>query len=139
MLWHKEDDLRVRSFAYHDGKLLYIAEDNYIYEIDSDKPAANNDVKWMAQFGPFDEFIENKKVYSKFKLRVKLEDLSELVVMISVDDGKWELVERIGTEKARSITIPIVPRRCNRFAIRLDGKGYCKVESLVRVYRQGRL
>ena len=139
MLWHKEDDLRVRSFAYHDGKLLYIAEDNYIYEIDSDKPAANNDIKWMAQFGPFDEFIENKKVYSKFKLRVKLEDLSELVVMISVDDGKWELVERIGTEKARSITIPIVPRRCNRFAIRLDGKGYCKVESLVRVYRQGRL
>jgi hypothetical protein len=70
---------------------------------------------------------------------VKLEDLSELVVMISVDDGKWELVERIGTEKARSVTIPIVPRRCNRFAIRLDGKGYCKVESLVRVYRQGRL
>ncbi len=139
LLWHKEDDLRVRSFAYHEGKLLYIAEDNYIYEIDSDKPAATNDIKWMAQFGPFDEFIENKKVYSKFKLRVKLDDLSELVVMISVDDGKWELVERIGTEKARSITIPIVPRRCNRFAIRMDGKGYCKVESLVRVYRQGRL
>lgn len=139
LLWHKEDDLRVRSFAYHDGKLLYIAEDNYIYEIDSDKPSEVNNIQWMAQFGPFDEFIENKKVYSKFKLRVKLEDLSELIVMISIDDGEWELVERIGTEKARSVTIPIVPRRCNRFAIRLDGKGYCKVESLVRVYRQGRL
>lgn len=139
LLWHKEDELRVRSFAYHGGKLLYIAEDNQIYEIDSDKPAATNDIKWMAQFGPFDEFIENKKVYSKFRLRVKLAEFSELIVMISVDDGKWELVERIGTEQARSLTIPVVPRRCNRFAIRLEGKGYCKVESLVRVYRQGRL
>lgn len=138
-LWHKEDNVRAREFCYHDGKLLYINnDDGVIYEIASDRPMpGESEIKWRAQLGPFDEFVEDKKIYSKIKMRMTLAELSEVDIYISVDDGEWEWQQHIMADHQTSHFIPIVPRRCNRFAIKLSGKGYCKIESLVREYRQG--
>ena len=138
-LWHKEDNLRVRDFCYFNGKLLYIDDsDNDIYEMNSDKPLPEEaDIKWTAELGPFDEYMEDKKIYSKLKMRLKLEEYAELAVLISIDEGQWEHLQHINAEKSRSLVLPIVPRRCDKFAIRLEGKGRCKIESLVRQYRQG--
>lgn len=139
LLWHKEDDVRARDFCYHNGKLLYINDaDNIIYEMASNNPlSTEKDIRWVAQLGPFDEFVEDKKVYSKLKMRIDLADLSELEISISMDDGTWEKIQYINAEHDRSLFIPIIPRRCDRFAVRLVGKGYCKISSLVREYRQG--
>lgn len=138
-LWHKEDNTRMRDFAYFNGKLIYINDDDgIIYEMDSNTPLeSEKDIEWIAELGTFDEFVEEKKVYSKIKMRLKLEDNSELEVMISIDEQDWEHVCRINTERERTVFLPIVPRRCNKFAIRLSGKGRCKIESLVREYRYG--
>ena len=138
-LWHKEDSVRVRDFCYHNGKLLYINDDDgVIYEMASDKPMPEEtDIKWRAQLGPFDEFIEDKKIYSKIKMRMKLAELAEVDVYISIDDGEWEWQEHVIADRETAHFLPIVPRRCNRFAVKLEGRGYCKVESLVREYRQG--
>lgn len=138
-LWHKEDNVRVRDFAYHNGKLIYVNDDDGVmYEMASDNPmASERDITWRAELGPFDEFIEDKKVYSKMKMRLRLEDMSELAVYIKMDDGDWEQLQHINAEKSRSMLIPMVPRRCDKFAIRFIGKGYCKIESLVREYRLG--
>lgn len=136
-LWHKEDNARARAFAYLDGKLLFIDDvSNSIYQIDAS--SGSNEIEWMAQLGPFDEFVENKKIYSKLKMRLNFEELSELKLFISIDDGEWELIGNVNARQGRTLTVPIVPRRCNRFAIKLEGKGYCKIESIVRQYRQGR-
>ena len=138
-LWHKEDDIRAREFCYHNGKLLYINdEDGVLYEIASDNPMpGESEILWRAQLGPFDEFIEDKKVYSKLKTRMTLAELSEVDIYISVDDGEWEWLQHINADKETSYFVPIVPRRCNKFAIKFSGQGYCKIESLVREYRQG--
>ena len=137
MLWHKEDDKRVRDFCYHNGKVLFInAEDNLIYEMASDVPLQDEkDIYWMVEFGPFDEFIEEKKVYSRMKMRLNLEEDSELNVYIKIGDGGWELVQYIDNHTERSQLVPIVPRRCDKFSIRLEGEGNCRIESLVREFR----
>lgn len=137
-LWHKEDDVRARDFTYHGGKLLFINDaDNGIYEIASENPMpTEKDIEWSAELGPFDEYLEDKKVYSQLKMRLKLTELSELTVLISIDGGKWERIARLDTDKDRAMMLPIVPRRCDKFAVRLEGVGYCRIESLVRVYRQ---
>ena len=136
-LWHKEDDTRARDFCYHNGKMLYInAADNLIYEMDSDNPlASEEDIGWMVEFGPFDEFVEEKKVYSHMKLRLKLEEGSQLDIFIRIGDGEWERVLHIDDHKERSQLVPIVPRRCDKFSIKLEGEGNCRIESLVREYR----
>ena len=70
-------------------------------------------------------------------MRLSLADLAELTVMVSADGGDWERIEHLNAEYDRAIVLPIVPRRCDKFAIRLEGKGRCRIESLVREYRQG--
>lgn len=137
MLWHKEDNTRVRDFCYHNGKVLYInAADGIIYEMDSETPLDNeNDINWMVEFGPFDEFIEEKKVYSRMKMRLKLEEGSELDIYIKIGDGEWEPVQHIDNHTERAQLVPIVPRRCDKFSIKLEGEGNCRIESLVREFR----
>ena len=137
MLWHKEDNTRAKDFCYHNGKVLYIdANDNKIYEMDSSTPLADEkDISWMVEFGPFDEFIEEKKVYSRMKMRLKLEEDSELDIYIKIGDGEWELVKHIDNDTERAQLVPIVPRRCDKFSIKLEGEGNCRIESLVREFR----
>lgn len=136
-LWHKEDDTRVNDFCYFKGKLLYIdSSDRIIYEMDSDVPLESEaDIEWMAQLGPFDEWIEERKVYSHLNMRLKLDEYASLMVYISIDEGPWERIMHINDEKESSQFIPIVPRRCNKFKVKLEGTGRCMIESLVRVYR----
>lgn len=136
-MWHKEDNTRARDFVYHNGKLLYINEsDNQIYEMDSDDPVADEtEIKWMAELGPFDEFIEEKKVYSKLKMRLRLEEKSSVHLYIKIDSGEWELLDTFDEFKERAQFVPIVPRRCDKFSVKLEGVGRCKIESLVREYR----
>lgn len=138
-LWHKEDDIRAIDFCYHNGKLLFINKaDKQIVEIDSDEPFEEEEkIEWMAQFGPFDEFIEERKVYSHLKMRLTLEEGASVQVSISIDGGDWERIISIDDHKDRSQFIPIVPRRCNKFSVKISGEGRCKIESLVRVYRYG--
>ena len=138
VLWHKEDSVRVRDFVYHNGKLLFINDtDNGIYDIDSNTPMpTEKDIAWSAELGPFDEYIEDKKVYSQLKMRLKLSALSELTVSISIDGGQWEKIARINSDKEVAQMLPIVPRRCDKFSIKFEGKGYCRIDSLVRIYRR---
>lgn len=137
-LWHKEDSVRARDFAYHNGKLLFINDaDDKIYEMASDNPmASETDIEWYAELGPFDEYLEDKKVYSQLKMRLSFAKLSELTVSISIDGGEWEVLSRFVNDRDKTEMLPVVPRRCDKFAIRLEGKGYCRIDSLVRIYRQ---
>lgn len=137
-LWHKEDSVRARDFTYHNGKLLFINEaDNRIYEMASNNPMPEEtDIQWYAELGPFDEYLEDKKVYSRLKMRLSFAKLSELTVSISIDGGEWEVLSRFINDRDKTEMLPIVPRRCDKFAIRLEGKGYCRIDSLVRTYRQ---
>lgn len=139
-LWHKEDHTKVIDFSYIKGQLLYIdAADNKIYSTSTDVPIAEDRaIKWMALLGDYDEYIEEKKVYSKLQMRLKLEADSSIMVNVQFDNsGTWEQVAHIYAERDRAVYLPIVPRRCEKFKIRLEGKGYCKIESLVREYREG--
>ena len=138
-LWHKEDNLRARDFCYHDGRLLCINDyDNKIYEMMPTEPVEEKErIEWSAELGAFDEFVEDKKIYSRLKMRLKLDDLAELTVMISIDGGDWEIIEHLNAEYDRAVMLPIVPRRCDKFAVRFEGKGRCRIESFVREYRQG--
>lgn len=93
-------------------------------------------LRWMAELGPFDEFIEDKKIYSKLKMRLKLDDDAEITVLVKFNDGEWQKIRHIYQSDERSAYIPISPIRCDKFFVRLEGVRGCTVESLVREYRE---
>ena len=138
-LWHLEDNTHARDFAYIDNQLVYSDADKgkIITTSGNDSNKEEEPIEWYAKFGDYDEYDENKKIYSKIEMRLKMDEGSQFTAWISVDDGAWESVFHLETHFKRTVEMPIIPRRCDKFAILLTGKGYVKVESMVRVVREG--
>lgn len=185
-LWHKEDDARFHSCATIGDKLYFIEYKDELFNCSQGLPCSEwllvgdenvegtvgivnpintyesaDNIKWRAVFGPFDEYIEEHKIYSKLALRIKTKngdnnDITdeedetiqtdegiELVqprtikVYISIDEGEWELVETYDPPHTNGEFIPIVPRRCDRYSIKLEGEGNCEIKTLTRRVRQG--
>jgi hypothetical protein len=105
---------------------------------DPDDPPENyEDIEWRAVFGPFDEYIEEHKIYSKLAIRLKANGVASAKVFISIDEGPWEQVEHYERVSTKGDFIPIIPRRCDRYSVKIEGKGNCEVKSLTRRVRQG--
>lgn len=144
-LWHKEDDVRFRSCCTLNG-MLYFIEDIGTEDFEADKiyiinPDTATETKmqrdWMATFGAFDELIENQKIYSKMSLRFIAQPRTVVSVYIKMDAGEWELVKKFAFTGTGGETVPIVPRRCDRFYIKIVGKGDCEIKTLTRRFRLG--
>ena len=139
-MWHIEDNTHASCFAFLKDRLLYIdAGANKIFEtVYREEPIYDDrNIEWYAVLGDYDEYRENKKIYSKIDMRLKMEPESEITISMSVDNGDWEHLRHIYTSKGRSVSLPIIPRRCDKFKIKLEGRGYCKVESVSRTVREG--
>ena len=143
--WHIEDDVRFRGCTILNGKLLFINdvdtdsfEKNKVYIVNPETPSEKKEQReWIAVFGAFDENIENQKIFSKISLRFIVKSKSIVTVYIKMDDGEWETVKQLAYTETGGVTIPIVPRRCDRFMIKIVGKGDCEIKSLTRRFRRG--
>lgn len=161
-VWMKEDNMRIRgccvadnrlhAITYTDQELVVLDNlmcDPYLPCDDGNKPAEiviinpmdaderYEDIEWMAQFGPFHEYLESKKIYSKLSLRLKARGQSQVKVFMALDEGQWELVKEYSLAETGGAVIPIIPRRCDRYSIRIEGKGDCEIVSLTRRARAG--
>lgn len=160
-VWHKEDHTWFRACATNDNRLYYIhmgTETQYcgLTNLCSDWKIIGEDsapgigiinpvnpsedyesLEWMAEFGAFDEFVEERKIYSKLALRFKNEGACHVRVYISINEGDWELVREYESPKTGGEVIPIIPRRCDRYSIKIEGTGNVELKSLTRRYRQG--
>lgn len=160
-LWHKESDPDPVMFAFmtndagneslrtsgeYRNMLLYLSEGyddegnvtpshRRIRSIDPYVPDEGK-IEWMAVLGSFDEYMEQKKIYSKIRMRLRLEEGSELTISIRHDQGEWQEMRHIYADDAQMVFVPVSPIRCNKFYIKLEGKGRCIVESLQRDYRE---
>ena len=144
-VWHKEDAVRFRDCCTLDGRLYFICDEDYL-SFEADKMYVINpaeatekmyDRKWMAVFGPFDEYVENQKIYSKMSLRFIAQPKTKVAVYIKMDDGEWETVKKFEYTVTGGEDVPVIPRRCDRFSIKLVGRGDCEIKSLTRRYRRG--
>ena len=138
-LWHKEDHTRVLNFAWWDGNLFYLNSLGEIWitgniheppEGVSDEPQ----IEWFAEFADFTDEDPNKKGVSKIQIRLDLDEGAEVSVDIQFDsDGVWRPVRRIVSEGSkRSYHLPIIPRRCDHYKLRLSGINGCRIYSMVR-------
>jgi len=142
--WHKEDQTRVTHFASWKGNLYFLNEKGEIWITGNiqDPPedaAEEMDIPFMTEFSDFTDDDPNKKGVGKLQLRVELERDAELIVKIQFDsDGVWrEVKSLVGTDPKRSYYLPIVPRRCDHYRIRLEGTGECRIYSMAREYYSG--
>ena len=161
-LWHKEDDLRFTSACKIEDKVYCTTSTADLIVCDTDIMCAKDlmccspdriesvtiinpdlptepseSIEWMAQFGPFDEYIEEHKIYSKLALRIKANGNASAKIYISTNEGPWEQVESYSEVSTKGDFIPIIPRRCDRYSVKIEGRGNFEIKSLTRRVRQG--
>ena len=161
-VWHREDNTKFRNCCTSGNSLYFVTYDGDLVVCSPDTICSDwllcgsstitghvgiinptvvtesyDDMEWMAQFGPFDEFIENRKIYSKLSLRFKVNGPSHVKVYIALNDGEWEMVKDFDPAVTEGHFIPIIPRRCDRYSVRIEGTGNCEIKSLTRRVRAG--
>ena len=134
-LWLREDDTRCVDFA-RIGKQVYFLTDGgevYLSDGGSDDP----DVPWEIQLTPFYETADGKKRYRKLVLRLEMAAGAWMRVLIRCDGGAWREAGKVLGGQAGLKEIQIIPKRCDKFEIKLTGKGPCTLKELIREFFVG--
>lgn len=135
-IWLREDDTHAVDMTFHNGKVHYLDSDGVLYCID--KNADRSEIEWGATFCTLHETVNERKGYSKFHLRLDLDVGAWLCVDMKTDnDMVWRQIYTTHNSKAKTVSIPIIPTRCDSIDIRLRGKGKCTVKAFIREFTVG--
>lgn len=143
-MWHKEDRTKAEDFAVWDGNLYCLNDAGEIWilgdPVDPPKECTVEEtVPWMAEFADFTEENPNKKGVGKAQIRLELEEGAVAQVWIQFDsDGVWHPMGReMAAGVKRSYYLPVIPRRCDHYRLKVTGTGGCRIHSLTREYYIG--
>lgn len=134
-VWLEEDGTRVVDFA-RVGKDLYLLDSEGCVWLE-DSGEEDPELPWMAQFAPFYETAEGRKVFTKVLLRLELPRGAWMKVETRRDGGNWLEGRKIVGRDADTIPVQLPINRCDRFEVRLSGKGPCTVKAMVLEYAMG--
>ncbi len=142
-IWLREDSTEVLGFAEHGNERLMLTSSGDVMQIDS----GDEVVSWSAETCEISEYIDNRKCYSRFILKLDMPAGSFAKVEIKSDRYRygWEEVwKRYGTNihegeyrNMYTANIPIRPARCDRLKIRISGSGNVVIRSLTREFEVG--
>ena len=132
-IWMKEDNINILDMFFFDG--MYFVEKSgnilsqgkpHFYDLKEEKTLSS-----YAEFGDFYTSLD-KKVISRLYARFELEAETTVKIFIKFDSGEWEELTTVTAEGKRTVTIPIVPRRCDHYRIKIDGVGTWRLYALSR-------
>lgn len=122
----------------------------YEDELKTEYPSDYSDQKWYwcAVTGTYGLSEYSKKYISRFNVNLSLAKSTEVCIDILYDGGdrnrfgeveeaSWQRVWKYTSDSDRSMTVPIRPKRCKRFKIRLSGFGWCEIYSITRFIEEG--
>lgn len=134
-LWLKEENRRADAFARKGGE-LYMLTGATIYAMDRWEDDKGQAIEWEATFTPFDETTHQRKYPSRLLVRLELGEGAWAEAELARDGGPFK---NIWTSHGHAPTavIPIRPGRCDRYQLRLKGKGKCLLRSLEREFSLG--
>lgn len=142
--WYREN-LPIGSitdFTEHFGSLLCaaggieeIAHDNQVSELIGTE---EGNVAWSCETGLIGYSTVEQKYVSRFNIRMSLARDAYMDVLVQYDsDGVWHNQGRIQGVGTRTFMLPVRPRRCDHFRIRLEGSGNVRIYSFAKIFEAG--
>ena len=140
-LWHREDDFKL-VFAALDanGELCAVKTDinNTSFEmwtlghVRTGNPTETN-IASFCEFGDLTETAPNRKGVSKIQLRLYIAPGAQATVKIKYDsESDWHTVKTLSGGNKDSYYLPVIPKRCDHFRLRIEGVGAWRLYSLTR-------
>lgn len=142
-LWHREDESHALAFAYAERNLYMLTADGKLWAIGNVTyppagAAAESDVAWYAEFGDFTDLSPEKKGVSKLLIRAELDEGATLQADMKFDnDSSWTTAKTVTAAAKQSCSIYIVPKRADRYRVKLSGTGGCRVFSVAGEFSHG--
>ena len=142
-LWHKEDNEHAMMFAGTNNEAFYTTEhlgSRFIYIISNYLRTGTQEqaTGWEAVTGLLGYSYTGQKYISRFNLRMMLPEGSGMDIYIEYDSsGKWEHQGHIKGAGTNTFMLPVKPRRCDHFRIKLSGVGTVRLYSMSKLFEGG--
>lgn len=139
-MWHREDCLQAVGFARING-LHLLDSAGTIWQVGKcDESAGDMEGAFesMAEFPDEAAGGPNRAGVSKLQLRLKADTGSRVEVFLQFDsDGIWHRAAVLTPSTKRSYCLPVIPRRCDHFRLRITATGQWQLHALTREYYRG--
>ena len=138
-MWHREDETEVKDFCSCRDELFYIdAKDNAIKTMGNSGTSYEKKVDWMAETGAIGTASPDKKYVSRLTVRMSLDIGTRVSFFAQYDSiGEWEPLCTMTGTTLRSFSIPIKPKRCDHFKLRIVGEGDARIYSIAKTIEGG--
>lgn len=138
-MWHKQDDIDIKHYFEFDGDMYGVTSGSEMLALEGNKGRPEDNVEWMLQTGNIGYALPFRKYINKMIIRIMLALNAVCSIEIQYDsDGNWTRVAEVRpTGKIGAVAVPIVPRRCDHFAIRLVGKNDVQLAGITKFYEEG--
>lgn len=137
-LWHKEDSLRAAFFGYKNG-LYCIDSDGKMWLISPESVpegvTAEGAFTSTVEFGDYSDMVKTR--VHKIQLKLELDSGASVTAYIKYDSGSWMTVKTISSAKKYTYYLPVIPRRCDHYRIKLSGTGSWKLHAIATEYTSG--
>lgn len=149
-LWHMEDSVECESMA-SDGDNLYFVEvtrkesgvshtikavriPDYMNQLEvTDAEKEKSMIPWYAETGIIGLETPDAKYISKLAIRLHMEAGATVRVMVQYNStGYWKQIMATEAPAMKTVTMPVMPARCDHMRLRLEGVGGCKVYSITK-------
>lgn len=138
-MWHKEDDLHLVDAGYN-GDVIGLSADGIFLSLTPNHEGSGTEeesVPWMVEFADMVFGSPNRKGIGKMQFRFGFEEPGEVVISVKYDSGEWETVMTVNGMTKESRVIPLIPRRCDHFKIRVEGTSRALIYGMTVHYYHG--
>lgn len=137
-LWFKEDNTQVKEFAQLDDDLYYITGNKLMAEFGT-VGTKEGAVSFYATTGIIGYTSKDRKYVNRINIRAKMASASSMVVFFRYDStGEWvKAGEMSGDGVTKTVMMPIKPKRCDHFEIKLSGSGDVQIFSIAKILEIG--
>lgn len=139
-LWFREDNTRADDFCSCDGKLYFTDHDTSQIRIADEGSVQTESLSWSAETGVLGMGIPDKEYVSRILIRMTISTGHTVNFYLEYDSsGTWESAGQITGTTMRSFVLPIRPKRCDHFRLKMTGSGAgnVKIHSIVKTIEQG--
>lgn len=141
-LWLREDDLDVADFAASGGELYALTTDGRVLAMTGRAGAPESAVRWYAVTAPQHYLTPDRKYPGRLDLRFRLGPGAAVRALLSYD-GETAFHEAGAlTAPAQAgggavLRLPVRPRRCDSYRLRLEGTGEARLLAITQVLEKG--
>lgn len=132
-MWHKEDDFRPTALCENDG-VLYGVKGGALYNM----TGGSDKVNWMLTTGTLGTDDPDQKYISRLSVRLSMDVGARVRFFIQYDSmGQWQSAGAVTGTVLHSFSVPIRPRRCDHFRLRIEGEGNVRIYSIAKTITEG--